>query len=60
MLRLIIFFLYMGGYLIYSLPALSRMRNLNSALPVEERDCIIHKVPQKWSRTIMKISGSQV
>ncbi|WP_370223868.1 lysophospholipid acyltransferase family protein [Cytobacillus sp.] len=60
MLRLIIFFLYMGGYLVYSLPALTRMRKMNPALPVEERDRIIHNVPQKWARTIMKISGSQL
>jgi 1-acyl-sn-glycerol-3-phosphate acyltransferase len=60
MLRLIIFFLYMGGYLTYSLPALSRMKKLDPRMPVEERDKIIHNVPQRWSRTVMKISGSKV
>ncbi|CAM3500608.1 lysophospholipid acyltransferase family protein [Aeromicrobium ponti] len=60
MLRLFIFFLYMGGYLTYSLPALSRIKKLDPSMPVEERDKIIHNVPQKWSRTVMKISGSIV
>ncbi|MBT2690268.1 1-acyl-sn-glycerol-3-phosphate acyltransferase [Bacillus sp. ISL-47] len=60
MLRLIIFFLYMGGYLTYSLPALYRMKKLDPSLSAEERDRIIHNVPQRWSRTVMKISGSKV
>jgi 1-acyl-sn-glycerol-3-phosphate acyltransferase len=60
MLRLVLCFLYMSGYLIYSIPTLRKMRNLKSDLPVEEKDKIIHEVPKKWSRTIMKITGSEV
>lgn len=60
MIRLIIFFLYMSGYLVYSIPKLQKMKSLNKDIPVSERDAIIHSVPQKWSQTIMKITGSKV
>lgn len=60
MFRLIAFLGYMVGFLIYSLPILSRMKKLSKELPVAERDRLIHQVPAKWSRTIMKITGSTV
>ncbi|MDZ5473133.1 lysophospholipid acyltransferase family protein [Bacillus sp. 31A1R] len=60
MFRLIACFLYMSGYLVYSLPTLAKMKKLNANLPVEEKDKIIHKVPKYWSKTIMKITGSNI
>lgn len=60
MIRLIACFLYMSGYLIYSIPNLIRMKKLSAEIPVAERDSMIHAMPKKWSRTIMKITGSKV
>ncbi|MEH7109446.1 MULTISPECIES: lysophospholipid acyltransferase family protein [Bacillaceae] len=60
MVRLITCFLYMSGYLIYSIPTLRKMKRLSKNIPVSERDLLIHKVPKMWSRTIMKITGSRV
>lgn len=60
MFRLLAFLGYMVGYLVYSLPTLSKMKKLNKELPIAERDQLIHQIPAKWSRTIMKITGSTV
>lgn len=60
MLRLIAFFTYFIGYLIFSIPNLLKMKKLNPDMSMDERDKIIHGIPQKWSRTIMKITGSKV
>lgn len=60
MFRFIAFLGYMVGYLVYSLPNLSKLKKLDKELPVEQRDRLIHQVPAKWSRTIMKITGSTV
>lgn len=60
MLRLIAFFSYFVGYLICSIPTLSKMKKLDPRIPVGKRDAIIHKIPQKWSSTIMKITGSKI
>lgn len=60
MFRLITCFLYMCGYLIYSIPTLKRMKKLDPRLSVEVRDRMIHDMPKKWSRTIMKLTGSKI
>lgn len=60
MLRLVTCFLYMSGYLIYSIPTLRKMKKLKSDIPVDKKDRIIHAVPKRWSRTIMKITGSNI
>lgn len=60
MLRLIAFFSYFVGFLIYNIPTLSKMKKMDSAMPVAKRDAIIHTIPQKWSKTIMKITGSKI
>ncbi|MGJ7921820.1 lysophospholipid acyltransferase family protein [Neobacillus sp. LXY-4] len=60
MLRLIAFFSYFVGFLICSIPTLLKMKKLDPALTIAERDAIIHTIPQKWSQTIMKITGSKV
>ncbi|WP_075982025.1 lysophospholipid acyltransferase family protein [Bacillus massilinigeriensis] len=60
MLRLLACFFYMSGYLIYSLPTLSKMKKFNKEVPVAERDRMIHDMPKRWSRTIMRITGSNI
>lgn len=60
MIRLIVCLLYMSGYLVYSIPALNRMKKLSGSMPVSERDSIIHQVPKLWSKTIMRLTGSTV
>lgn len=60
MFRLVACFLYMSGYLIYSIPNLRRMKKLKADMPVEKKDGIIHRMPKRWSRTIMKITGSKI
>lgn len=59
MFRLIICFLYISGYLFYSIPQLARIKKL-SHLPVNERDKIAHEYPQRFSKTFMKLTGSKV
>jgi 1-acyl-sn-glycerol-3-phosphate acyltransferase len=60
MIRLITVFLYMSGYLIYSIPKLQKMRNLDKSLSVSKKDQLVHAVPNKWSKTIMKLTGSKI
>lgn len=60
MLRLISCLVYMGGYLIYSLPKLSRLRKLPANMPLEQKNLLIHETPKYWSKTIMAITGSEV
>ncbi len=60
MFRLLAFVSYMVGYLIYSIPTLAKIKKLDPNLSVEERDRFIHQLPAKWSRTIMKITGSNI
>lgn len=60
MFRLIAFFSYFVGFLLYSIPTLSKMKNLAPTLSVAEKDAIIHTIPRKWSQTIMKITGSKI
>ncbi|MBP2241252.1 1-acyl-sn-glycerol-3-phosphate acyltransferase [Cytobacillus eiseniae] len=60
MIRLLAFLIYMMSYLVYSLPTLSKMKKLHPEMPVDERDRLIHQTPSKWSKTIMKITGSHV
>ncbi|WP_174732933.1 lysophospholipid acyltransferase family protein [Mesobacillus harenae] len=60
MLRLIACFLYMSGYLVYSIPKLKIVNRLPADMPVNERDRIAHVTPQKWSKTIIKLTGSKV
>lgn len=60
MIRLLAVFLYMSGYLVYSIPKLQRMKKLDKRLSVSKRDLLIHAIPNKWSKTIMKLTGSEV
>ncbi len=60
MFRFILFFLYMSSYLVFKIPTLRRLQSLPKDMPVDERDSLVHQTPQKWSRTIMKITGSTI
>lgn len=60
MLRLIACFLYMGGYLVCSIPKLSRIKKLPVDMPLEKRNLLIHETPKNWSKTFMALTGSDV
>jgi 1-acyl-sn-glycerol-3-phosphate acyltransferase len=60
MLRLVFIFIYMCGYLVYSIPKLRKMQALPKEMSVKERDILIQETPKKWSETIMKMTGSEV
>lgn len=59
MFRLITCFLYISGFLIYSIPQLARIKKF-SHLSVNELDKIAHEYPKRFSRTFMKLTGSEV
>jgi 1-acyl-sn-glycerol-3-phosphate acyltransferase len=59
MFRLITCFLYISGFLIYSIPQLARIKKVGH-LPVNERDKIAHEYPKRFSKTFMKLTGSEV
>lgn len=60
MLRLITCLVYMGGYLIFSIPKLSRMKKLPISMPLEQKNFLVHETPKQWSKTIMAITGSEI
>jgi 1-acyl-sn-glycerol-3-phosphate acyltransferase len=60
MLRLIACFLYMGGYLVYTIPRLSRLKRLPEDLKPDIKKQLIHDTPKKWAKTFMALTGSQV
>lgn len=59
MFRLITCFLYISGYLIYSIPQLVRLKKVGH-LSVEERDKKAHEYPKRFSKTFMKLTGSEI
>lgn len=60
MLRLIVCFLYMGGYLVCSIPKLSRVKKLPADMPLEQKNLLVHETPKNWSKTFMALTGSDV
>lgn len=60
MLRLIACFMYMGGYLVYTIPRLSRLKRLPEDLKPDIKKQLIHATPKKWAKTFIAITGSQV
>ncbi len=60
MLRTIFWFLYFFGFLLYSIPTLNRVKKLDPTLNVQERDKIIHQLPQHWAKRLVDITRSQV
>lgn len=59
MFRLITCFLYISGFLIYSIPQLARLKKM-SHLPVNDRDKIAHEYPKRFSKKFLKLTGSVV
>lgn len=59
-LRLVSCFLYMVGYLIYSIPLLGMMRNLDTNMDVAKRDELVNRVPKRWAKVIMKLTGAKI
>ncbi|HYK74337.1 MAG TPA: lysophospholipid acyltransferase family protein [Pseudoneobacillus sp.] len=60
MARLVICFLYLSGYLIYSLPQLRLMKKLDPKMDVAKRDQLVHRIPKQWSEVMMKLTGSTI
>lgn len=60
MLRTIWWFAYFFGYLIYSLPTINRVQNIDTPMTVEEKDTIIHQKPKHWAKTLVKLTGSKI
>lgn len=60
MLRTIWWFVYFFGYLIYSLPTIKKVKELDPTLTVEENDTIIHQKPKHWAKTLVKLTGSEI
>jgi 1-acyl-sn-glycerol-3-phosphate acyltransferase len=47
----------MGGYLVYTIPRLSRLKRLPEDLKPDIKKQLIHDTPKKWSKTFMEITG---
>lgn len=60
MFRTIIWFIYFWLYLVYLIPSLRRVKNLDKAGNIKERDKIVNEVAAKWSQALLKIAGVTV
>lgn len=60
MLRMLFTVIYGVGYLIYSLPTLSRVKKIDPRLSVEKQDEMIHALPKDWAGSLVRSSGSTV
>ena len=60
MLRTIYRFLYFFGFLLYRIPTLNRLKKLDPSLDVQEKDKIIHQLPQYWARRLVEMTNSTV
>ncbi|WP_282034105.1 lysophospholipid acyltransferase family protein [Metabacillus indicus] len=60
MIRMLVTVLYGIGYLICSLPELSRVKKLDPRLSVEKRDEAAHTLPKNWAASLIRSSGSKV
>ncbi len=60
MIRTIIWFIYFWLYLVYLIPSLQKVKKLDRAGNIKERDIIINEVARKWSRALLKVAGVTV
>ncbi len=60
MIRTIIWFIYFWLYLVYLIPSLLKVKNLDKAGNIKERDKIVNEVAAKWSQALLKIAGVTV
>ncbi len=59
MLRLIYMFIYLCGYLLYSLPGLSKMKKIYVKNNAHD-DVEIQRIPKKWAKGFLKNSGCEL
>ena len=60
MIRTIIWFIYFWLYLVYLIPSLQKVKKLDKAGNIKERDMIINNVARKWSQALLKVAGVTV
>ncbi|WP_456279029.1 lysophospholipid acyltransferase family protein [Bacillus sp. AK128] len=61
MLRTIYGFSYMWLYLAYSIPTLLKWKRSSlDHLSVKERDELVHDIPKRWAKGVVKTSGARV
>ena len=60
MIRTIIWFIYFWLYLVYLIPSLQKVKKLDKAGNIKERDKIINAVARKWSQALLKVAGVTV
>jgi len=60
MIRTIIGYVYLIGYLIYTIPILVKVIYLDKKQKVAERDDLVHYTAQSWAKAFMRYSKSQV
>ncbi|WP_044022118.1 lysophospholipid acyltransferase family protein [Bacillus sp. SG-1] len=60
MLRFAYVLLFMVSYLLYSIPNLIRLKQLNNDRPVEELDEIKHAMAKRWAKGIIVRTGTTV
>ncbi|KAA0550133.1 1-acyl-sn-glycerol-3-phosphate acyltransferase [Bacillus sp. BGMRC 2118] len=61
MLRTIYGFTYMWLFLIYSIPTLVKWKKATfEHMSVKERDALVHNLPKRWAKGVVKTSGARV
>lgn len=60
MIRTIRWFLYFAFSLLTSLPSLNRVKKLESAEQITERDELVDKTVKSWSRKLVGLSGAKI
>lgn len=61
MLRTIYGFTYMWLYLLYSIPTLIKWKKSSfEQISVQERDKLVHSLPKRWAKGVVKTSGARV
>lgn len=60
MFRALVFFTYFWLYLFYSIPTLNKVKSLHKQNRQEESERIANEIASKWSRVLVKISGTKV
>lgn len=60
MIRTILWFIYFWLYLVYLIPSLLRVRKLDKAGNIEERDRIVNQIAARWAQALLKVAGVTV
>jgi 1-acyl-sn-glycerol-3-phosphate acyltransferase len=59
-LRTIIWFIYFWAVLLKLIPSLIRVKHLQKAGNIQERDTLVDKKVKEWSTSLVKLSGSKI